>query len=381
MAKSFEIHGYCDQHFLEVKNAFAKNFEAGLEVGASFAVTLHGEYVVDIWGGSSDAAQTIPWRQDTITNVYSTTKVMTVLCALLLIDRGQLGLDSPVADYWPEFAQAGKDKITVRQVLSHSAGLSGFDEPLSLETMYDWKRVARLLEHQKPWWEPGTQSGYHMVTFGYLVGELVRRISGKSIGTFFRDEVAIPLDADFHIGLAQVHDSRVAELVPPPHMDQPPVEPDSIVAKTLFNTPIIPAYSDRAWRSAEIPSSNGHGNARSAAKVGSLLACRGELNGLRLLSQATIDQAIEEHFNGIDLVLGVPVRWGLGFGLANDKLPCLNSRTFYWGGFGGSWLEMDPDAEMCFSYVMNKLEVDVEGDKRMIALRNALLSTLQHKYK
>lgn len=379
MTKPVEIHGYCNPRFLAVKNAFAKNFEAGLEVGASFAVTLHGEYVVDIWGGYSDAAETTPWRRDTITNVYSTVKVMTTVCALILIDRGQLNLDSPVADYWPEFAQAGKGKITVRQLLSHSAGLSGFDEPLSLETMYDWKKVTRLLERQEPWWEPGTQSGYHMVTFGYLAGELVRRISGKSIGTFFRDEVAIPLDADFHIGLAQEHDARVAELVPPPPMDPPPIEPDSIIGKTLFNSPIIPAYSDRAWRAAEIPSSNGHGNARSTARVGSLLACGGELDGLRLLSRATIDQAIEEQYNGIDLVLREPVRWGLGFGLANDKLSYLNPRTFYWGGFGGSWLEMDPDAEMCFSYVMNKLEVDINGDKRMIALRNALLSAVQHK--
>ncbi len=377
--KSVEIHGYCNPRFLAVKDAFAKNFEDGLEVGASFAVTLNGEYVVDIWGGCSDPAETMPWGRDTITNVYSTVKVMTTLCALILIDRGQLGIDSPVADYWPEFAQAGKDKITVRQLLSHSAGLSGFDEPLSLETMYDWKKVTRLLEFQNPWWEPGTQSGYHMITFGYLVGELVRRISGKSIGTFFRDEVATPLGADFHIGLAQEHDVRVAELISPPPMESPPIEPGSIMGRTLFNSPIIPAYSDRSWRAAEIPSSNGHGNARSAAKVGSLLACGGDLNGVRLLSQATIDQAIEEQFNGIDLVLGVPVRWGLGFGLANEKLAYLNPRAFYWGGFGGSWLEVDPDSRMCFSYVMNKLEVDIDGDKRMISLRNALLSTMQHK--
>lgn len=379
MTKPVDIHGYCHPRFSIVKDVFSKNFESGSEVGASFAVTIDGEYVVDIWGGYSDAAQTIPWKGDTITNVYSTVKIMTALCALILIDRGQLNVDSPVADYWPEFAQAGKDKIIVRWVLSHSAGLSGFNEPISLETMYDWKRVIQLLERQEPWWKPGTQSGYHMVTFGYLVGELVRRISGKSLGAFFRDEVAIPLGTDFHIGLAQEHDTRVAELVPPPPMSPPPIEPASIIGRTLFNTPIIPAYSDRAWRAAEIPSSNGHGNARSAARVGSLLACGGKLDGLRLLSRSTINQAIEEQFNGIDIVLGVPVRWGLGFGLANEKLSYLNPRTFYWGGFGGSWLEIDPDAGMCFSYVMNKLEVFLDGDKRMIALRNALLSAMQQK--
>ncbi|UZJ36849.1 serine hydrolase domain-containing protein [Prosthecochloris sp. SCSIO W1103] len=379
MAKLVDIQGYCDPRFSAVKEMFTENFESGSEVGASFAVTLGGEYVVDIWGGYSDKAETIPWERDTITNVYSTVKVMTALCALLLIDKGQLNIDSPVADYWPEFAQAGKDKIIVRWLLNHSAGLPGFDEHPTLEDMYDWERITHLLERQKPWWEPGTQSGYHMVTFGYLVGELIRRISGKSIGTFFRDEIATPLGADFHIGLAEKHDARVAELIPPPPMESPPVEPDSIIGRTLFNSPIIPAFSDRAWRAAEIPSSNGHGNARSLAKVGSLLACQGELKGMRLLSRATIDQAITEQFNGIDLVLGAPVRWGLGFGLANENLTYLNPHAFYWGGFGGSWLEVDPDAGMCFSYVMNKLEVEPGGDKRMLALRSALLSAMQQK--
>lgn len=364
---------------MAVKDAFAKNFEAGLETGASFAVTIDGEYVVDLWGGYSDAAETTPWEQDTITNVYSTVKVMTALCALILVDRGQLDLDSPVADYWPEFAQAGKDKVLVRWLLSHSAGLSGFNEPLPLEALYDWNRIVQILARQEPWWDPGTRSGYHMVTFGYLVGELVRRISGKSLGTFFRDEVAVPLGADFHIGLAQEHDARVAELIAPPPMELPHIDPGSIAGRTLFNPAIIPAYSDRAWRAAEIPSSNGHGNARSAARVGSLLACGGELGGLCLLSRATIDHAIEEQFNDVDLVLGVPLRWGLGFGLANEKLPYLKPRAFYWGGYGGSWLEMDPDARMCFSYVMNKLQMDPDGDKRMIAVRKALLSSMERR--
>lgn len=376
MKNEVAVQGYCDHQFLSVKEVFARNLKDS-EVGASFAVSINGEYVVDVWGGYANSAKTIPWEQDTITNVYSTVKVMTTLCALILIDRGQLDIDAPVSDYWPGFAQAGKNKILVRWLLSHSAGLSGFEQPVSLETLYDWKNVIRLLERQSPWWEPGTQSGYHMVTFGYLIGELVRRISGKSIGAFFRDEIAEPLGADFHIGLAQQHDARVAELIAPSSIATPPIDPDSIAGKTIFNAPIIPAYSDRAWRAAEIPSSNGHGNARSAAKIGSLLACGGRLGDLRLLSPATIDLAIQEQFNGIDLVLGVPIRWGLGFGLANDKLWYLNPRTFYWGGFGGSWLEIDLDEKMCFSYVMNKLEMDPNGDKRMLSLRSALLSAIE----
>jgi CubicO group peptidase (beta-lactamase class C family) len=338
---------------------------------------LDGEYVVDLWAGYSDAARTIPWQEDTITLVYSTTKVMTALCALILVDRGQLDLDSPVSHYWPEFARGGKERVQVRWLLSHSAGLSGFDEPLPVEALYDWNRITDILARQEPWWEPGTRSGYHMITFGYLVGELVRRASGKSLGTFFRNEVALPLGADFHIGLAQEHDPRVADLIPPPTMKAVSVTPESIAGRTLFNPPIIPAYSDRAWRVSEIPSSNGHGNARSAARIGSLLACGGELAGRRLLSQATIARAIEEQYDDTDLVLGVPLRWGLGFALANGRLPFLNPRTFYWGGFGGSWLEMDPDARMCFSYVMNRLVVDPGGDPRVARLRNALFSCMQ----
>lgn len=379
MTKSNDIHGYCDRSFQAVEERFARNFELGLEVGASFAATIDGEYVIDLWGGYSNAAKTTPWERDTITNVYSTTKVMTTLCVLILVDRGQLDLDAPVADYWPEFAQAGKGRILVRWLLSHSAGLSGFDELLPLEALYDWDRIVGILERQQPWWEPGTQSGYHMVTFGYLAGELVRRISGKSIGSFFHEEVAVPLGTDFHIGLSEKHDVRVAEMIPPPPMKPAQIEPGSIAARTLFNPPVMPGYSDRAWRAAEIPASNGHGNARSAARVGSLLACGGELGGHALLSKATIDRAIEEQSNDVDLVLGLPIRWGLGFGLANEKINFLSPRSFYWGGLGGSWLEMDPDSRVCFSYVMNKLEINSGGDPRMYALREALFSGMKHR--
>ncbi len=305
---------------------------------------------------------------------------MTTLCALILIDRGELDMDSPVARYWPEFAQAGKSEILVRWLLSHSAGLPGFDQIIPMEALYDWNRTVHVLERQEPWWEPGTQSGYHVVTFGYLVGELVRRISGKSLGAFFHDEVAVPLGADFHIGLSREHDARVAELIAPQPIKPLPLEPGSVAARTWLNTPIIPGYSDRAWRGAEIPSSNGHGNARSAARVGSLLACGGWLDSLSILSKATIDRAIEEQFNGMDLVLGVlgfPVRWGLGFGLASEALPFLSPRSFFWGGFGGSWLEMDPEIRVCISYVMNRLEADPGGGPRMIGLRSALFDVVK----
>ncbi len=381
--KSIQLNGYCDSRFNDVINAFMKNIEERLEVGASFAATVNGEFVVDIWGGYANAEKTRPWLRDTITCVYSTTKVMTALCALILIDRRKLDPDAPVADYWPGFAQAGKEKISVSQVLTHSSGLSGLDTPLTIETMCDWEKVIDLLERQSPWWEPGSACGYHMFTFGFIVGELVRRISGKSIGSFFRDEVALPLNADFHIGLQEQHDARLADLVPPKAvLSFPQVNPDSVMMKTLFNSPLPPGYSDRAWRAAEIPSTNGHGNARSVVKIGSVIACGGEINGIRLLSKNTIDRAIREQFSGTDLVMGVPMKWGLGFGLAGDALDALefpSPRTAYWGGYGGSWLEMDVENRTCFAYVMNKLELDTGGDRRMLALRKVFLEAASRK--
>src|SRR5262245_48693622 len=223
-----DIHGILDPKFAPVREAFLDNFAQGSEVGASVAVTVDGRPVVDLWAG--DAVQGgAAWQRDTIVNVYSTTKTMASLCVLMLADRGALDLDAPVARYWPEFAQNGKDGVLVRHVMSHSAGLPGFEPPLaSVEALYDWDGVCRNLAAQKPWWTPGEGSGYHAITQGYLQGELVRRITGRSIGTFFRDEVARPLGADFHIGLPAEHDARVGELVPPPAGLTAPGEPDGI---------------------------------------------------------------------------------------------------------------------------------------------------------
>ncbi|MFW9952692.1 MAG: serine hydrolase domain-containing protein, partial [Candidatus Thorarchaeota archaeon] len=200
MKNNFEIHGYCDDRFLPVKEAFKQNFELGLEVGASFAVTLNGQLVVDLWGGYKDKAKLQPWEENTIVNVFSTTKIMTALCIHMLVDRGLINVDDPVAKYWPEFAQNGKELIPIKLILSHSAGLPGFDKKISEDTLYDWDRIIRLIASQKPWWKPGSKIGYHSMTFGYILGEIVRRVIGKSIGTFFREEIAEPLHIDFHIG-------------------------------------------------------------------------------------------------------------------------------------------------------------------------------------
>ncbi|MCP4755404.1 MAG: beta-lactamase family protein [Proteobacteria bacterium] len=376
---AIEIQGHCDERFSAVKDAFAKNFSSGLEVGASFAATVEGESVIDIWAGHADADRTKAWEKDTIVNVYSTTKFMTAVCVLMLVDRGQLDLDAPVSKYWPEFAQAGKENLPVRYLLSHTSGLAGFGEPITPETLYDWDRIVEILAAQEPMWKPGTASGYHSLTFGYPLGELVRRITGKTIGTFFREEVATPLNADFHIGLPEKLDSRVGELIPPPppSPNDPTVEPGSVAAKVMSN-PVLSAEESktRAWRAAEIPAANGHGNARSVARVAAAMACGGELDGVRLLSTPTLEKAIEEQHYDTDLVLAIPIRWGLGFGLASQEVPFPNQRSFYWGGWGGSMVAVDPDAKMSMAYVMNKMEQSLTGDERIAGLSLAMFTSM-----
>jgi len=379
-----EIQGYYDEKFAAVKEAFSKNFENDLEVGASFAATIDGKFVVDIWGGYADATHTRPWEKDTIVNVYSTTKIMTAICVHMLIDRGQLDPDAPVTKYWPEFGQAGKEKIPVRYILSHQSGVAGFDEAIPVEALYDWNRIIKLLEKQKPMWEPGKHCGYHASTFGYLLGELVRRITGKTLGTFFREEVAIPLDADFHIGLAEEHDHRVGELIPPPVLkpgDTGYVDPELMpeIAKKVIGmlTPDMAIRSrDRAWRGAEIPAANGHGNARSVARVGAAMACGGELDDVRLMGLPTIEKAIEEQCHDTDLVMGMPIRYGLGFGLNTKEMPLSpNPRVFWWAGWGGSMTLVDLDARLSWAYVMNKMSagaIDMRGPGIAMALYASL---------
>jgi len=380
-----EVQGYCDEKFAAVKEAFRKNFEDDLEVGASFAATVDGKFVVDIWGGYADAAKTRPWEKDTIVNVYSTTKVMTAICAHMLVDRGLLDVDAPVASYWPEFAQAGKEKIPVRYLLSHQSGVAGWDEPFPVPALYDWDRMIKLLEKQKPMWEPGKHCGYHALTFGYLVGEVVRRITGKTLGTFFRDEVAVPLGADFHIGFSAEHDHRVGELIPPPELkpgEPGYIDPESIteISKKvigMLNADTAMCSRDRAWRAAEIPAGNGHGNAHALARVGAAMACGGELDGVRLMGLPTIEKAIEEQCYDTDLVIGTPIRYGLGFGLNTKEMPISpNPRTFFWLGWGGSVVVMDLDARLSWSYVMNKMAATSVTDMRGWGMAQALYASL-----
>ncbi|MFW9995617.1 MAG: serine hydrolase domain-containing protein [Candidatus Odinarchaeota archaeon] len=365
---TYEIQGYCDERFNAVREVFKKNFEEGLEVGASYAIVLHGNLVVDLWGGFTDAKRTKLWTENTIVNVFSTSKIITALCIHLLVDRGLVDLDSAVMEYWPEFGQSRKENVLVRHVLSHTAGLPGFTEKVTIKDMYDWERVINLLEIQKPWWKPGSRLGYHSLTYGYLLGEIVRRVTGKTLGTFFRDEIAYPFSIDFHFGLSEEQDSRVAEVVSP---DKAPTKFQILLAKLLLrktmkiatNPPVKEEeVNTRAWRAVEIPAANGHGNARSIARIGSILASGGVLDDKRIISRVTVENAIEEQKSGRDpYAFYLPMKWGLGVSLENDKF-LLGSRSFYWSGMGGSICVMDLEKNVSMAYAMNKM-VDIGRDE------------------
>lgn len=363
------VHGHCDERFAAVREVFENNLKGGLDVGASFAATVEGEMVVDLWGGFADEARTRPWARDTIVNVYSTTKTMTALTALLLADRGVLDLHAPVARYWPEFAANGKEGVKVSHLLSHAAGLSGWDTPLRAEELYDWSRICALLAAQKPWWTPGEKVGYHALSQGFLVGEVIRRASGKTVGTVFREEIAGPLRADFHIGLAAEHDARVGELIPPTTGLGKGQDPQSIAGRTL-NNPVLTALEPRtrAWRAAEIPAAGGFGHARSVAEVQTVLANRGVSKGKRIMSEAGTRRALEPQIEGVDMVLGLPIKHGMGYGLPGEAMPLPSPNTCFWGGWGGSLVIADLDRRICCAYVMNKMGEGTTGDLRAFQL-------------
>ena len=373
------VQGLTDERFAPVREAFAANLSSGADLGASFCATFEGETVVDLWGGFADAAGTTPWARDTIVNVYSTTKTMTALCALILADRGDLDFDAPVARYWPEFAGAGKAGVKVSHLLSHAAGLPGWKEPVTTEDLYDWEKVTALLAAQAPLWEPGAQPGYHAITQGYLVGEVVRRITGQTLGTFFRQEIAEPLGADFHIGLPAAHDARVAELIPPPRGQAAGDGKQTPAQAMTFNNPVIDvsATRTRAWRGAEIPAAGGTGNARSIAEIHAILANGGVAKGKRFLTEAGCRKALELQIEGDDLILGGPARFGLGFGLGGGVLPLPNpADSMFWGGYGGSLVIIDMKARTTIAYAMNRMAGTTTGDMRAFGLAMGLWGAL-----
>jgi CubicO group peptidase (beta-lactamase class C family) len=369
-----EIQGTFDEQFAAVADVLSANLDRGADVGASACVVHDGRTVVDVWGGTIDDDGT-PWAEDTIINVWSTTKTMTALTALLLADRGELDLHVPVARYWPEFAAEGKGSIEVRHLLGHTAGLSGWQEPMGQADVCDWEKATSLLAAQAPWWEPGTASGYHALSQGYLVGEVIRRAAGgTTVGELFAKELAGPLGADFHIGTPAEADDRVALVIPPAEglgaatLDA--LGPDSVAARTLRNPPITADWSwTEAWRRAEIPAAGGHGNARSVARVQSVLSHGGEVDGIRLLSEAGCAAVFEEQSRGQDLVLQVPVTLGMGYGINSPDTPVgPNDRTCFWGGWGGSIIINDLENRLTIAYVMNRMGEGTTGDDRGIGI-------------
>ena len=364
-----DLQGMCDERFDAVRRQLQQNVDSGEELGASVVLDLDGEIAVDLWGGYADSDRTRPWERDTITNVWSTTKTVTSLAALMLVDRGELDVDAPVARYWPEFAAAGKQDVLVRHLLSHTSGVSGLEQPAVVEDLYDWDKSTSRFAAQAPWWEPGTASGYHALNFGHLVGEVLRRITGTTLKHFVAEEIAWPLGADFQIGAAEGDWERIANVIPPPPLpfDLEALGMDSPAVKTLTGPPADANNANTAaWRQADIGAANGHGNARSVARIMSVIARGGAVDGIRLLRPETIELIFREQSNGIDLVLGVPLRFGIGYGLPLPvTLPYVpDEKICFWGGWGGSVIIMDVGRRMTISYMMNKMGPGVIGSER-----------------
>ncbi|MCU1475365.1 MAG: serine hydrolase [Subtercola sp.] len=355
------VHGTADARFDKVRSMLADNIDSGVEVGASIAVDLHGEMVADLWGGHADADRTKPWTSETIVNMWSCTKTVSALAALMLVDRGELDVYEPVATYWPEFAANGKEAIEVRHIMSHTSGVSGWDTPFSIEDMYDWEKSTSQLAAQAPWWEPGTASGYHSQNMGHLIGEVVRRVSGMTLKEFVRTEIAEPLGADIQIGALPQDDHRVAEVIPfkTRAFDLNSIEPGSVLYKTMFGPQGDPNVANTLdWRRADLGAVNGHGNAKSLARVLSVISLGGTVGGVRLLGPDTIDLIFKEQANGVDLVLGVPLRWGIGYSLPKpETVPPIpdGERIAFWAGWGGSMIIAHPDRGLTISYMMNKM--------------------------
>ncbi|MET7765776.1 serine hydrolase domain-containing protein [Streptomyces sp. NPDC005393] len=381
------IQGHCDARFAGVRDAFEANFAERGELGAAVTVRVGGQSVVDLWGGWADGGRTVAWERDTLVNVWSTTKGPTALCAHVLMDRGLLDPDAPVATYWPQFAAAGKASLPVRYLLSHRAGLAGLREPHTLAELYDWELTTGRLAAMEPWWEPGSRSGYHAITYGFLVGEVIRRITGLLPGEFLRKEITGPLGIDFTIGLPGKDAGRAAELVHPPAAvtgEQAAVyaqlEPVALAA--LANPPLGAAEANTpAWRAAEIPAANGHGTARAVAALYDIFARRGLAGDRRVLSPEAAERAREGQGACRDLVLGAgfdhdtEVALGLWLSGPNGSYGP-NPRAFGHDGLGGSCGLADPEAEVGMGYVMNRMGPHIADDPRKMALIDAVYAPL-----
>ncbi|MCE7007773.1 beta-lactamase family protein [Kibdelosporangium philippinense] len=371
------INGHTAPGFEAVRAAFEANFAAGAEVGAAVSVYLHGKPVVDLWGGMAYPGTNRLWERDTLQVIFSTTKAATATCLLLLAERGEVDLDAPVADYWPEFAAAGKDRLMVRWLLTHQAGLAALDKPIARADALAWHPMVKALAAQRPLWEPGTDHGYHALTFGWLVGEVVRRVSGRSLGGFFRDEIAGPLDLDFHIGLPHDDLDRVSRLVmQPPTFGELPEEMRELAAAFMDSTSLTrraygcvePAFDHNspADQVAEIPATNGICTARALAGF------YAGLIGNQILRPETIKMATIPQTSGPDLVTRRPFHVGLGFGLPTPTAAWYSPTAFGFSGLGGSIGYADPETGIAFGYVMNHVRSGPDADEPAARLSKAV---------
>ncbi|KAH8661062.1 beta-lactamase/transpeptidase-like protein [Ilyonectria robusta] len=355
------VKGTHEPSFSGLRDLLSKHISEGDEVGASIVVNIDGQNVVDIWGGYFDESGTRSWERDTIVNVFSTTKTITSLAALILIDRGIISPYEKVATHWPEFAANGKQGIEIRHIISHTSGVPGWEQPVTLADVCNFDKAVSLLAAQASWWTPGTASGYHSFTHGLLIGQVIRKVIGKTLKDFIQDEMAGLLGADFQLGVRDSDLHRVSDLIPwtpSPNADSPS-DPNSISARVNNNPPFTPDMANTAmWRKAELGAANGHGNARSIAKILSAVSLGGWVDGKHLLKPETIDLIFQQMSNGTDLVTNMPVRFGIGYGIRGEGviptwLP--EGRICFWSGLGGSVAIMDLDRKMTIVYAMNKL--------------------------
>jgi CubicO group peptidase (beta-lactamase class C family) len=375
-----EIHGHVAAGFEPVREVFEANFRDRNEHGACFAVARDGELLIDLWGGHRDARRERAWQRDTIATVYSTTKGIAALCCAMLVDRGLLDYETPVAHYWPEFAGHGKDAVSVGMLLSHQAGLPATRKTVAETDFFDPDRINDLLLSQAPLFEPGSAAGYHAMTFGPLVGELFRRVAGETLGSFLVREVCEPLAADFYIGLPEEEEPRVAELVRSerPAGRQKPNFRSEVMRLSLTNPGANPRTANtREWRAAEIPSANGQGNARGLARVYGALAAGGSVDGVTLLSRETLELGTATRICQKDLVIGLPTDWACGW-MRNHHgvIYGPNKAAFGHTGLGGSFAFADPETRLGVGYVMNRIAPNLMADARGLKLVRSLYRCL-----
>ncbi len=368
MTDPIQVQGHCDRAFRAVRDAFERNFEDPGEVGAATSVVVNGKTVVDIWAGHGDAERSRPWQRDTLVMVMSSSKGIVSTLAHRLVERGALDLDAPVAAYWPEFAQNGKDRLPVRYLLCHQAGLPAVDQRLPAGSTINWKLMTDTLAAQAPIWKPGDAHGYHALSWGWLVGEVIRRVTGKTIGQVIIEEIAEPLGVEFLMGFGPEYDSRVADLIEPPAAPEGVMDLiasiledfDSLLARAFVPVHLVPeyGYNSRPVRAAEIPAINGHSNARSLAKIYAALIGEVPPNGVRLLGPDALARATELQTDGVDQVMNKRINYGLGFMKAHQVpgSPAGPSTFGHWG-YGGSVGLADPDAKLGFGYVLNRLGI------------------------